>query len=74
MKLNLEFDPEAFWSLIGGRAVVETPRLSLKSKPEACAFLKAYGYDLEVEADREKMWQIHSRAVMANDNAGEPRP
>ncbi len=64
MSLNLEFDPEAFWSLIGGRAVVETPRLSLKSKPEACAFLKAYGYDLEVEADREKMWQIHSRAVI----------
>ena len=64
MSLNLAFDPEVFWSLIGGRAVVETPRLNLKSKPEAHAFLKAYGYDLEVEADREKLWHIHSRAVI----------
>lgn len=64
MKLNLEFDPEVFWSLIGGRAVVETPRLSLKSKEEAYAYLKAYGYDMEVEADREKLWAIHSRAVI----------
>lgn len=64
MRLNLEFDPEVFWSLIGGRAVVETPRLSLKSKEEAHAFTKAYGYDLDVEADREKLWMIHSRAVI----------
>lgn len=64
MSLNLEFDPEAFWSLIGGRAVVETPRLSLKSNEEARAYLKAYGYDMEVEADREKLWGIHSRALI----------
>lgn len=64
MNLNLGFDPEVFWSLIGGRAVVETPRLSLKSKDEARAFLKAYGYDLEVESDREKLWHIHSRALI----------
>lgn len=64
MKLNLEFDPEVFWSLIGGRAVVETPRLGLKSKEEAYSYLKTYGYDMEVEADREKLWAIHSRAII----------
>jgi uncharacterized protein (TIGR04562 family) len=64
MTLNLEFDPEVFWSLIGGRAVVETPRLSLKSKEEAYAYLKAYGYDMDVESDREKLWAIHSRAII----------
>lgn len=64
MKLNLEFDPEVFWSLIGGRAVVETPRLSLKSKEEAYAYLKSYGYDMDVESDREKLWAIHSRAII----------
>lgn len=64
MSLNLEFDPEVFWSLIGGRAVVETPRLSLKSKEEAYAYLKAYGYDMEVVSDREKLWGIHSRAII----------
>lgn len=64
MSLNLEFDPEVFWSLIGGRAVVETPRLSIKSKDEAYAYLKAYGYDMEVTADREKLWGIHSRAII----------
>lgn len=64
MKLNLEFDPEVFHSLIGGRAVIETPRLNLKSQAEAYAYLKSYGYDLDVEADREKIWAIHSRAVV----------
>jgi uncharacterized protein (TIGR04562 family) len=64
MKLNLEFDPEVFWSLIGGRAVVETPRLSLKSLDEAHAYLRAYGYDNAIESDREKIWMIHSRAVV----------
>src|ERR1035437_4412165 len=63
MKHNLEFDPEVFWSLIGGRAVVETPRLNLQSKDEAYAYLKAYGYDVAVESDKEKLWVIHSRAV-----------
>lgn len=64
MQLNVEFDPEVFWSLIGGRAVVETPRLSLKSLDEAHAYLRAYGYDMATEADREKLWLIHSRAVI----------
>jgi len=64
MKLNMDFDPEVFGGLIGGRAVVETPKLNLKSKDEAYAYLKTYGYDVEVEADREKLWQIHSRAVI----------
>ena len=62
--MNLNFDPEAFQSLLGGRAVVETPRLGLKSKDEAYAYLKTYGYDMEFEADREKLWAIHSRAVI----------
>ncbi len=64
MMQNLRFDPEVFMSLIGGRAVVETPRLGLKSKEEAYSYLKTYGYDMEVEADREKLWAIHSRAVI----------
>lgn len=58
------FDPEVFGSLIGGRAVVETPRLNLKSKAEAYAYLKTYGYDLDNDSDRDKLWQIHSRAVI----------
>lgn len=64
MGLNLNFDPEVFWSLIGGRAVVETPRLGLQTKDEAYSYLKTYGYDIQVEADKEKLWQIHSRAII----------
>jgi uncharacterized protein (TIGR04562 family) len=64
MSLNMTFDPEVFGGLIGGRAVVETPKLNLKSKEESHAYLKAYGYDVEVAADREKLWNIHSRAVI----------
>src|SRR5262249_50446882 len=40
------------------------PKLNVKSREEAHAFLKTYGYDVEVPSDREKMWQIHSRAVI----------
>lgn len=57
------FDPQAFWSLIGGKPIIEAPRLQLQSREEAYAFLKAYGYDLEVQSDRERAWLIHSRAV-----------
>jgi uncharacterized protein (TIGR04562 family) len=57
------FDPQAFWSLIGGKPMIEAPRLQLQSRDEAVAFTKAYGYDLEVQSDREKAWLIHSRAV-----------
>lgn len=57
------FDPQAFWSLIGGRPIIEAPRLHLQSREEAHAFLQAYGYNLENAADREKAWLIHSRAV-----------
>lgn len=64
MALSLNFDPEVFWSLIGGRAILETPRLSLKSREEAYSYLKTYGYDLEIDSDREKIWAIHSRAVI----------
>lgn len=64
MALDLDFDPEVFWSIIGGRAVIETPRLGLKSKEEAYAYLKTYGYDMSVETDREKLWGIHSRAIL----------
>ncbi|MGE0526458.1 MAG: TIGR04552 family protein [Bdellovibrionales bacterium] len=64
MKLNLEFDPEVFWSIIGARPVVETTRLNVRSREEACAYLKTYGYDLDMDADREKLWQIHARALI----------
>jgi uncharacterized protein (TIGR04562 family) len=57
------FDPQAFWSLIGGRPAIEATRLHLQSREEANAFLQAYGYDLNVQSDREKAWLIHSRAV-----------
>lgn len=64
MAFNTEFDPEVFQSLIGGRAVIETPRLNLKTNEEACAYLKTYGYDCTTETDRERLWQIHTRAVI----------
>jgi uncharacterized protein (TIGR04562 family) len=57
------FDPQAFWSLIGGRPAIEAPRLQLENREEAQAFLKAYGYDLSLPADQEKAWLIHSRAI-----------
>lgn len=62
--MNLVFDPEVFHSLIGGRAVIETPRLNLRTMAQANSYLKSYGYDVEVESDREKAWQIHARAVI----------
>ena len=57
------FDPEIFTSLIGGRAVLETPRLKLDSAADAAAFTKSYGYDLDQSKDREELWSVHARAV-----------
>lgn len=64
MSVDVQFEPAVFESLIGGRAVIDSARLNVKSVAEAVEYLKTYGYDLEVEADREKLWQIHSRAVV----------
>jgi len=64
MTLDLNFDLEALKSLIGGRAVVETPRLAIRSLEAAHAYLKTYGYSVELESDRDRLWQIHSRAVI----------
>lgn len=64
MKINLNFDPQVFAGLVGGRPVIESPRLKVHSVDEARLYLKAYGYDLEQSEDVERLWQIHARAVV----------
>ncbi|MGE4130995.1 MAG: TIGR04552 family protein [Bdellovibrionales bacterium] len=63
-KLHMHFDSGVFESLVGGRPMIETMRLSIKSNEEARSYLKTYGYDVDVESDLERLWQIHMRAII----------
>lgn len=61
--MDFNFDPDLFQALIGGRSVLQMPKLRVKTLDQAEAFLKAYGYDMSVGEDRERAWAIHARAV-----------
>mgnify|MGYP002031710951 CR=1 FL=1 len=63
MSISLDFDPQAYQSLIGGTPILEAPAPSLETLEEAHSFLRAYGYDVSIPQDEEKLWLIHSRAV-----------
>ena len=61
--MDFNFDADLFQLLIGGRSVLQMPKLRVKTLDQADAFLKAYGYDMSVAEDRERAWAIHARAV-----------
>ncbi len=61
--MDFNFDPDLFQSLIGGRSVLQMPKLRVKTLDQGIAFLKAYGYDMALAEDRERAWAIHARAV-----------
>lgn len=61
--MDFNFDKDLFQSLIGGRSVLQMPKLRVKTLDQGSAFLKAYGYDMALPEDRERAWAIHARAV-----------
>lgn len=65
--------------VVGGRSVLDLPRLNIASQTEAIDFVRTYGYDLDAQADKDELWSIHARAVsllrdhLLNENEEIPR-
>lgn len=61
--MDFRFQKSILDSVVGGVSTLDIPRLDIKEIPQARRFLSTYGYNFEDEADREKVWAIHRRAV-----------
>jgi uncharacterized protein (TIGR04562 family) len=57
------FSHQSLECVVGGRSVLDIPRLDLRDKAEARQFLLSYGYDLAVAQDREEMSSTFRRAL-----------
>lgn len=64
MPHRYSFSENVLHSVAGGGSSLDLPRLSLYSVKEANEFIKAYGFDMQSEDDRERLWQIHRRALV----------
>lgn len=58
------FDPSLLHSVAGGRSAIDVPRLNIRSLEAAEAFVRCYGFDTKLEADVEKLWHHHRRAIV----------
>jgi uncharacterized protein (TIGR04562 family) len=63
MQRPFEFQKIVFDCNVGGVSSIDTPRLNIFNEDQAKAFVAAYGYDLNSEADRDQLWATHRRAV-----------
>ncbi|RME16059.1 MAG: TIGR04552 family protein [Bdellovibrio sp.] len=61
--LDFHFDPNLLETLVGGRSPLEIQRLNIQDLDAAYHFIKAYGFDLKKDADKNKVWLYHRRAV-----------
>ncbi|MFK8137012.1 MAG: TIGR04552 family protein [Bdellovibrionales bacterium] len=57
------FPKEVFLSILEGHSIVDVPRLNISSIKQAHRFIKAYGYDLDVEPQRAEAWLIYDQAM-----------
>lgn len=64
MPHRFQFTESVLHSIVGGRSTIDMPKLNIQSLPEAEAFLKSYGFDLSVQAEGDKLWYFHRRALV----------
>lgn len=62
--MDFSFDPDILQSVAGGRSALEMRRLHILNLEAANAFLKSYGFDIHLEADRRTLWHHHRRALV----------
>lgn len=58
------FDSNVIHSVVGGRSVIDIPRLNLKTLDEVDLFLKSYGFDVEKKHDLDQLWFCHRRSIV----------
>jgi uncharacterized protein (TIGR04562 family) len=63
MPNNFHFQKQILDCVVGGVSALDIPRLDIHELQQARAFIEAYGYNWEAEADREELWSMHRRAV-----------
>lgn len=61
---RFQFDPFVLNSVVGGKSALDIPRLNIQSEAEAENFIKGYGFDLQSNHDRERLWYFHRRALV----------
>ncbi len=61
---NLHFEPDMLFTLAGGRSVLEMQRLNIHTLEAATAFLKTYGFDVNLPETVERMWYYHRRSLV----------
>jgi uncharacterized protein (TIGR04562 family) len=61
---RLVFDPFVINSVVGGKSALDIPRLNINNDQEAINFIQGYGFDLSKEAEHERLWYFHRRALV----------
>lgn len=61
--LNFHFHPHLIETVIGGLSAIDITRLEIQDLEQAYRFIKAYGYDLDLQADLDQVWSYHRRAI-----------
>ncbi len=63
MKIDLHFPRQILDSVVGGRSVIDIPRLEIQTLEQAYGFIKTYGFDLNDMHELEEVWSFHRRAI-----------
>lgn len=64
MPKRFDFDENILASIVGGRSALDLPQLRFKTTDECRDFIKGYGVDLSEDAQVEKLWYYHRRALV----------
>lgn len=57
------FSRQSLDCAVGGRSVLDIPRLEVHNRAEAYEFIRAYGYEPTNRADLEELWATYNRAL-----------
>lgn len=58
------FDSSILSSVVGGASAIDIPRLNISSVEAATSFLLSYGFDVNNDADVERLWYYHRRSLV----------
>ncbi len=62
--MEIGFDSSQLHCLAGGKSAIDMPALNFSSLPEVDAFLLSYGFDLQIDEHRERLWYYYRRAYV----------
>src|SRR5690606_23026561 len=63
MNKRYKFNKVILSSIIGGKSILDLPRLNIGTFPNAHRFISSYGYDFECADELEQAWAIYDRVL-----------